>query len=251
MNDETSTRIAGFDLGHGETAVSICNLHGDAKPQDLDVWGGGVKSVLTAIGWHPEQGVMVGGSALMNAKVEKSQICFKGDPLGKPTESKVQTDERNRVVQAYFKAWFDRMAANNQTGGDGGVKLYVGCPSGWSYESINRYQKLLQDVVSAKITIVKESRAAYLNTVESKTSTLALEDLRKDIMIVDIGSSTTDLTLVHDLLDEDFGNPQLGAAIIDQSLYRRTLEKSPERALWEDALSRNPKLRARNSIGEQ
>jgi len=248
MNDNSNAKIVGFDLGHGETSVSICTLDDNARPQDLEVWGGGMKSVITAVGWHPEQGVVVGNSALTNAKVEKTRICFKGDPKGRAGETKDATDERNGVVQAYFKAWCDKLAQNNQVSADGATKYYVGCPSGWSPESISCYKKMLAEIGGRDITIVKESRAGFVNTVESGTSTLALEDLRKDVLIVDIGSSTTDLTLVHDLLDEDFGNPQLGAALIDQTLFRRTLEQSAARAPWEAAFAKNSKLRARCEI---
>ena len=248
MSDESNIKIVGFDLGHGETAVSVCHQSDDAKPQELDVWGGGMKSVVTAVGWHPEQGVVVGTTALTNAKVEKSCICFKGDPLGRPDESMAAAEERNRIVQAYFKAWCDKLVQNNQVSADGSTRYYVGCPSGWSRKSIDRYQKMLAEIAGVHVTIIKESRAAFVNTVESKTSTLALEDLRKNVLIVDIGSSTTDLTLVHDLLDEDFGNPQLGAALIDQTMFRNTLAQSSDRAQWEEAFAKNPKLRARCEI---
>ena len=241
-------QIVGFDLGHGETAVSICPVGDGAQAQDMDVWGNGMKSVTTAIGWLPNKEIRVGEKALTNLKVNEKCICFKGDPLGRPGESKPEAEKRNCVVQAYSKAWCDQLLKNNQVSGDGTTRYYVGCPSGWSPESIRCYHDLLAKVSSSSLEIIKESRAGFVNAVDSKAGILALNALRENILIVDIGSSTTDLTLVHNLLDEDFGNPQLGAALIEQALFDHTLKQLPDRARWDAAFDKYPHLRARCEI---
>jgi molecular chaperone DnaK (HSP70) len=54
---------------------------------------------------------------------------------------------------------------------------------------------------------------------------LDYDKLRSAVLIVDIGSSTTDFTLVKSLheIPLDFGRNALGASLIDKAIFARTL----------------------------
>jgi molecular chaperone DnaK (HSP70) len=68
----------GFDLGHGETAVAKARVESIEPPEMLEI--NNKKVQITAIGWHPELGYLVGEQALIQAGVTQLQISFKEKP---------------------------------------------------------------------------------------------------------------------------------------------------------------------------
>ncbi len=105
----------------------------------------------------------------------------------------------------------------------------VGAPSGLEFAG-TRYAAthLLQESGNLpRVAVEKESRAAFLHIKESKAFDLRADHLMKRVLIIDIGSSTTDFTLVAHLEAqslEDFGQ-DIGAGLIDQAIFDRTLER--------------------------
>ncbi len=76
-----------------------------------------------------------------------------------------------------------------------------------------------------RVTVEKESRAAFLHLKESRISEVDAERLMQNVLIIDIGSSTTDFTIVSRMQArpiEDFGL-SLGAGLIEEMIYERTL----------------------------
>lgn len=67
------------------------------------------------------------------------------------------------------------------------------------------------------------------------------------VLVIDIGSSTTDFTLVEDLEQKpsDFGENKLGASLIDRSIYKLTIEKSRRRQELENFLKNKPYIEAK------
>jgi molecular chaperone DnaK (HSP70) len=70
------------------------------------------------------------------------------------------------------------------------------------------------------------------------------------VLIVDIGSSTTDFTLVKSLheIPMDFGRNTLGASLIDKAIFAQTLAKHEEKALLERVFEDYPHHQARCEI---
>jgi len=65
----------GFDLGHGETAVAKARVESIEPPEMLEV--NNKKIQITALGWHPDLGYIVGEQALIQAGVTQLKISFK------------------------------------------------------------------------------------------------------------------------------------------------------------------------------
>jgi molecular chaperone DnaK (HSP70) len=77
----------GFDLGHGETAVAKARVESIEPPEMLEI--NNKKVQITAIGWHPDLGYLVGEQALIQAGVTQLKISFKEKPNN---DSKLQED---------------------------------------------------------------------------------------------------------------------------------------------------------------
>ena len=106
------------------------------------------------------------------------------------------------------------------TGGDTTL-FFVGCPSGWSATVRDGYAELLREAGMRQVTVWPESRAAL---VYARESGYISQDLAEGaILIIDIGSSTTDFTAVQNLeiRISDFGQNALGGGLIDKAILER------------------------------
>ena len=107
------------------------------------------------------------------------------------------------------------------------------------------YETTLSRAGIPRLTVVKESRAALLNVIES--GGITKEELRANVLIIDLGSSTTDLTLVTGGTADapmDFGL-DLGAALIDKQILERTILAHAQPDAVRSALAGDPKARER------
>nr|WP_290882732.1 hypothetical protein [Fischerella sp.] len=80
----------GFDLGHGETAVAKAIVESIEPPQMLEI--NNKKHQITALGWHPQLGYLVGEQALIQAGVTQLQISIR-------TLADLETSMKNRAEE--------------------------------------------------------------------------------------------------------------------------------------------------------
>jgi molecular chaperone DnaK (HSP70) len=212
--------IIGFDLGHGETAVALAMLSATVEPQILDVYG--TKSILTAVAQHPTRGVLIGDDAFMARNVNTLRIAFKSPDIDRQDVREPLTLFVGKVLEVLLR---DRKI----TGGDATL-FFVGCPSGWSETVRLRYAELLRQAGMTHVTVWPESRAAL---VYARESGYISQDLAEGtILIVDIGSSTTDFTAVQhlEIRISDFGQNALGGGLLDKAILQRTVATHPRQA---------------------
>jgi molecular chaperone DnaK (HSP70) len=110
------------------------------------------------------------------------------------------------------------------------------------------YQSMLKRSGIPHLLVVKESRAALLNVIESGGVTP--EELRSTILVVDLGSSTADFTVVTGGTSEapmDFGQ-SLGASLIDGEILTLTLERHLQRSELQHIFQADPSARDRCQI---
>ncbi|MDZ8134651.1 MAG: plasmid segregation protein ParM [Nostoc sp. DedQUE04] len=225
----------GFDLGHGETAVAKAIVESIEPPQMLEI--NNKKNQITALGWHPKLGYLVGEQALIQAGVTQLTISFKQKP---------NNDLKYRETISTFVATYYRLLKESkQLAGGESSYFYIGCPSGWTISDRTEYQKLLQEAGIPQLNVVPESRAAFMQAKEA--GKLEYDKLLASVLIVDIGSSTTDFTLVKSLeeIPIDFGSNTLGASLIDKAIFARTLANHEQKALLEKVFQEYPHHQAR------
>lgn len=228
----------GFDLGHGETAVAKARVESIEPPEMLEI--NNKKVQITAIGWHPDLGYLVGEQALIQAGVTQLKISFKEKPNNDPIYRK--------TIRSFLETYYRLLKESKQIEGGETSQFYVGCPSGWSISDREEYQKLLKEAGITILSVVPESRAAFMQAKEA--GKLDYDKLRSSVLIVDIGSSTTDFTLVKSLheIPMDFGRNTLGASLIDKAIFAQTLAKHEEKALLERVFEDYPHHQARCEI---
>jgi hypothetical protein len=224
----------GFDLGHGETAVSLSGPSSRVEARNLQLVRGGAKVVPTVVATAPDGGTLVGDAALLNPKATDVRAGFKHPDVTRP-------DVREPVIRFVRGVLAEMASSGSRMEG----RLVFGHPSGWTPAQVESYQAVLAEASGQRPLMVPEARAAFLplkNTGE--LSSAEIENGR--IVIVDMGSSTTDFALVHGLeTPKDIGNPdgvQLGAGLLELALYRLCLDaggaglSAGDRARLEDFL---------------
>jgi len=227
--------IIGFDLGHGETAVAKANKESIEPPEMLEI--NNKKVQITALGWHPDLGYLVGEQALIQAGVSQLKISFKQKP---------NNDANYReTIRNFLETYYRLLKESKQIEGGVDSYFYVGCPSGWSVSEREEYQRLLQESGIPLLRIVPESRAAFMQAKE--VGKFEYEKLKSSVLLVDIGSSTTDCTLVKSFheIPIDFGSNTLGASLIDKGIFERTLANHEQKALLEKVFKEYPHHQAR------
>ncbi|MHC0066033.1 Hsp70 family protein [Nostoc sp. UIC 10890] len=225
----------GFDLGHGETAVAKAIVESIEPPQMLEI--NNKKNQITALGWHPKLGYLVGEQALIQAGVTQLTISFKQKPNNDP--------KYRETISTFVATYYRLLKESKQLEGGEGSYFYIGCPSGWTVSDRTEYQKLLQEAGIPQLNVVPESRAAFMQAKEA--GKLEYDKLVGSVLIVDIGSSTTDFTLVKSLeeIPIDFGSNTLGASLIDKAIFARTLANHEQKVLLEKVFQEYPHHQAR------
>ncbi len=225
----------GFDLGHGETAVAKARVESIEPPEMLEV--NSKKIQITALGWHPDLGYLVGEQALIQAGVTQLQISFKRSPNNDPNY--------RETISKFLETYYHLLKEGKQIEGGENNYFFVGCPSGWSVSDREEYQALLKESGIPLLRVIPESRAAFMHAKEA--GKLSYDKLRSSVLIVDIGSSTTDFTLVKSLheIPIDFGSNALGGSLIDKAIFARTLANHEDKALLERVFEQFPHHKAR------
>lgn len=248
-----ANHFLGFDLGHADTAVAL--LGGGqqerfAAPANLEIQGQSIQpTALTRIVRDGREELVIGGRAIREAsKAENGaaaqlRAAFKTRPRDLGAAA--------RDIQDFFAA---ALAETNfeplPPEGWAGVSIAVGCPSGWSAaEDIRQYQALLQDrlettpMKGAQVTVVPESRAALLQAIDNPNSPLTMEARSENILVIDIGSSTLDFSLIapeqkaSPLIDAGL---DLGASFFDRCVLQAALDSEPKALAF---LEHNPHYR--------
>jgi len=225
----------GFDLGHGETAVAKARVESIEPPEMLEI--NNKKVQITALGWHPDLGYLVGEQALIQVGVTQLEIAFKQRPD--------QDTNYQKIIHHFLETCYHLLKENKQIEGGESSQFFIGCPSGWSISDRQEYQRLAKQAGIPLVSVVPESRAAFMQAKEA--GKLGYDKLKSSVLIVDIGSSTTDFTLVKSLheIPMDFGSNTLGASLIDKAIFARTLANHEDKALLKRVFEEFPHHKAR------
>jgi hypothetical protein len=228
------TIILGFDLGDGESAVAECALSGSGEPDVLRIVDNR-QSFLTCIGRDSAGQVLLGQAALDTSHATNVFLTFKQRP-GSDSSS------NRRLAAEFFR---EVMRRTERRGCDlNGAAIVVGHPSAWTVREVQDYVSILRGDTNWQVQGISESRAAFLQLKESRK--LTVEQLRATTLIVDIGSSTTDFTLIKNLSQQpvDFGHNALGGRLIDRAILRHVVAAHPESEKIKGVLDGHPHIYA-------
>lgn len=233
MASTSITEVIGLDLGHGETAVARAVLGSREPPTMLEIFGR--KSLITALAHDMNGNTLIGEKAVRAPDALDLEIHFKRSP---------SRDPRLLHLREFVSRLYQELIRTGQIERSEKSWFFVGHPSGWEPKDREAYSQILANCGIPHLTVVPESRAALVNARESGRVT-ARELKNEYILVIDVGSSTTDFTLVKGLLEEpigDFGY-NLGGSHIDTAIFERTLANHPQREELEKIFVKHPRLR--------
>lgn len=225
--------FVGFDLGHGETCLVRVYAEGDDRPAVLEV--DSHHSFPTALARNGDSWY-IGKAAFTTDTPQELDIGFKS----KPTTSDSWDYDRPRLVR-FARECYNAIRKYLPSGTEG-QRFIIGCPTGWVDDDITAYRGVFVDAGLPNPCVVKESRAAFIHAKDSRL--IPPEKLTSAIIVIDIGSSTTDITYLKDLKVVDVVNVResylLGAGIIDEYLFTDNLRSFPDSPRWDDYFGQHP-----------
>lgn len=229
-----AAEFIGLDLGHGETALGRAYGKSMREPEILEYRG--ERSFVTAVA-KTGGDIKIGADAVNLAAINDDNaqvwVKFKDRDLS-------HADVREPTT-LFTKTLIKGLTKDGKIRGPKDSRFVIGCPSGWDDDVRARYQSLFEAAGLKTVRIVPESRAALMTALEQ--GYLTLDAARASVLIVDIGSSTTDFTYCRDLDAEDVGHNFLGSGLLDGEIFALNLARQTERAKIEALIARVPHYR--------
>ncbi len=231
------TDIIGFDLGHGESALTLAKVASVTEPQVLEVQAS--RSFITAVAEHPKRGIIIGDDAYKARELDSLRVRFKTSELNNP--------QARAPIKLFASQVLHLLEEKDLIPNRQHCRFIVGCPSGWTPNVREQYADLMRESGIEPVSIMAESRAAFLHAREAQDLHISGEALLDQaVLIIDIGSSTTDFTMVRNLKEHyiDFGDIRLGAGLLDEAILEYVLERFERHEELEAIFRRFPHYRA-------
>ena len=213
----------GFDLGDGESTLARVGSEGVNYPEIIEVDGNKVTITVWAVMRNGE--VRIGENAARSAAAAvRSAARFKRRFLD------VQSDSAALIRDFSARVFESLRDSGALVGGEKSNSVYVGCPAGWDAENRARYQRIFETIGFPTPHVVSESRAVMVGAIQSN-SVRDYVDLRtKSVLVIDIGSSTTDFAYINKGKETEIrtgGEVALGGGVMDEILLEACVAASP------------------------
>ncbi|OKI01944.1 hypothetical protein A6A06_12530 [Streptomyces sp. CB02923] len=218
---EPDVRYAvGLDIGDGESALCWLRTN-DRETADVFVRAPDGRSVVTATALERGTGPgganrrVIGEAAVLVKDGVQFSVNFKSppDPLG------LDTPEAVLFAQVLLTEFF---AAHPEVRDD--CTVYVGHPTGWEPEVVAPYGEHLASL-RVPVRLMPESQSALVHVRDRRAERRGGQGLSQ-VLVVDVGSSTTDVTFVDDLRPRNLAvGSALGCREIEETLVGRALEE--------------------------
>ncbi len=209
----------GFDLGDAESAVSCLNKNDAGVPRIITV--GETGSFVTAYARLRNGALVIGEAACYNPEAIERKIRFKSRFLRDP--------KSRRDVKSFAAGVLGELYMSGDLIKGEDCCFYVGCPAGWDKTARERYRELFEEAGYPPVRIISESRAALVSACQSKHFQVGYDILSKPVLVVDVGSSTTDFAYIMGGKEVDMqtaGEVALGGGIMDEVLLSCALNAS-------------------------
>ena len=214
-------RFFGFDLGDAESAVSVLKKDKADVPQVLRIRG--TKSFITAYARLSNQELIIGEDACYNPDAVERKLRFKSRFL---TDRESETDVRRFAAGVLGELYQNGDLIQNED-----CCFYIGCPAGWDRVTRERYRSIFERLGYPPVRIISESRAALVSACQSRYLQVGYDILSHPVLVVDIGSSTTDFAYIaggREVELQTAGEVFLGGGIMDEILLEESLSVSPD-----------------------
>ena len=212
-------RYYGFDLGDAESAVSYLNKSDVTVPRVLTVRE--ERSFVTAYARLRNGELVIGEAACYNPDAVERKIRFKSRFL--------RDKDSRRDIKAFAAGVLGELYMSGDLVKGEECCFYVGCPAGWDKTAREIYRELFEEAGYPPVRIISESRAALVSACQSRHFQVGYDILSKPVLVVDIGSSTTDFAYIMNGKEVELktaGEVALGGGIMDEVLLECALRDS-------------------------
>ncbi|MEU8816763.1 hypothetical protein [Actinoplanes sp. NPDC048796] len=197
--------VIGLDIGDGESCLAWAPLDRSEPTRIYTRQPSMERSIVTAVAQSPS-GRLIGDDAVTRHGATNFSVNFKEVPNSAETPAAVVFAQS---LLAEFRECHPEVVAD-------GV-AFVGHPAGWPAEAVASYGRHL-GLLGLPVRLMPESQSALLHVRDRCQDDRRLER----VLIVDVGSSTTDFTVVEDLSPRNLPvGAALGCRRIDQELAGR------------------------------
>ncbi|MBR3643755.1 MAG: Hsp70 family protein [Parasporobacterium sp.] len=212
-------RFFGFDLGDAESAIARLDRDGKAVPAMLAVCG--ERSFITAYARTETGEIYIGEKACLTADATDRKLRFKSRFL---RDQKVQND-----VKCFAAGVLGELYGSGDLVKHEDCCFYIGCPAGWNKNVREQYRAIFERTGYPPVRIISESRAAMISACQSKHLQVGYNILSKPVLVIDIGSSTTDFAYIcggKEVKMQTAGEVLLGGGIMDELLLSEAVKAS-------------------------
>ena len=212
-------RFFGFDLGDAESAIARLYKEDQVSPEMIPV--AGEKSFITAYAQLTSGELLIGEKACYADNVIKRRLRFKSRFL---TDSSSANDVKSFAAGVLGELYGSGDLVKNEE-----TSIYVGCPAGWDKNAREHYREIFERAGYPPVKIISESRAALVSACQSKHLQVGVDILSKPVLVVDIGSSTTDFAYImggKEVEMQTAGEVVLGGGLMDEILLDESVAAS-------------------------
>ncbi|MBR3264856.1 MAG: Hsp70 family protein [Erysipelotrichaceae bacterium] len=212
-------RFYGFDLGDAESAITRLDKSNDPVPQVLTIVD--TKSFITAYALLRDGKLLIGEGACYNPDAMKRKERFKSRFLVDP--------EASKDVRSFASGVLGELYLNGDLIKGDDCCFYVGCPAGWDKIAREEYRSIFEKTGYPPTKIISESRAALVSACQSKHLQVGYDILNKPVLVIDIGSSTTDFAYIMGGKEVELktgGEVFLGGGVMDEILLEESIKRS-------------------------
>lgn len=224
--------IIGFDFGHGETSVAMVDARkvsfrdGFVPAEDIYICEHSHEPKITSlVGYDSDDKTDVDIDIYDFKSFSHIEAYFKG-PLIASEEFNAITDVQRIHFRDFIVTVFNKVVSNPKNVRIVGrnVRYYAACPSGWNDKQRDAYLRFLQNECGLPIIdVIAESRAAHVSARKKlHDRNPELSERAKRLVVLDLGSSTLDITL-HSDKTYTFGY-EIGASQIEETLLNYFIE---------------------------
>ena len=209
-------RFFGFDLGDAESALARLTKDEQNVPEMLTVVG--EQSFITAYAQLQNGELLVGEKACYADNVIKRKLRFKSRFL---TDRQSAQDVRSFAAGVLGELYGSGDLIKNEE-----CSFYIGCPAGWDKNTREHYREIFESAGYPPAKIISESRAAMVSACQSKHLQVGVDILSKPVLVVDIGSSTTDFAYImggKEVEMQTAGEVVLGGGLMDEILLEESV----------------------------
>lgn len=230
LNYDGIEYIMGFDLGDAESALAFVEINSSNKTKPfICKLDGEEESVTTALLTPREEDFLIGKQAVLTCEDSRDLLVnFKKSPNNEKWK------KHRRSISDFSEALFTQLYSKNKNINRFNTVLYVGHPSSWTSQEITAYKDVfasLHKTLPLQIEVVSESRSALICARDY--SDIPTETLQQNVLVIDIGSSTTDFSFLENGVPKEFPlGKEFGCQLIDFSIKGWLLKIHPSYSQW-------------------